>query len=443
MSEILYNKLGINERSSTESGLYPTSRNSALLGTEHAVTDLRRVFPRLHPEVIEEADALINRGYSINIVDSLPRYELEESTQAKVDHIIEDLSPRPDCLDVLLDPDIHPASACWHKMAKRAIALHTLYNAGEVTSLGEYIDPDVYDKSLFGGKSAAAVMLEEKKPEKAQRIVESYKHFVTMPIDNTKDRFGLTSRDYLAGVIDSHAVRSRAAVAAAMAQRHLQSALGRKDKKVVSASLACGAAGPVYEMAASAKASGINFDKIILVDNDVMALASAASLAEHYNLSSAVEIQRKNLFKGKLTDYIEPQSVDVVDMLGLFEYIPETVKLGGMINYKAAEAFLRSAKDIVRPGGIIILGNMLKARPQQVFFDKIWPKLYQRSIHKVLAIIQRAGYDLNDVTVDVPGREGVYAVYGIRVPGYESRPRGIANGRHHLGLARWIMHLKY
>lgn len=105
----------------------------------------------------------------------------------------------------------------------------------------------------------------------------------------------------------------------------------------------------------------------------------------------------------------------MVDILGLFEYIPELKNKKGTIakGRDYATQLLARAKEIVRPGGIILFGNMLPERPQENFFYDVlrWPSLYQRSIKATLDIVDRAGLDADRTTVRVPAKEGVYAVY--------------------------------
>ena len=142
-----------------------------------------------------------------------------------------------------------------------------------------------------------------------------------------------------------------------------------------------------------------------------MALATADALAQGAGLEGKVNIQLRDLLSENLTDYIAPHSVDVVDLLGLFEYIPNLKDL------PMASALLSKVKDIVRPGGIIVFGNMLSDRPQQAFFSNVvkWPRLQQRSITDVLAILEQAGFYANDISVRIP-QEGVYAVYAVNIP---------------------------
>ncbi len=353
-------------------------------------------------------------GYKVSLVDTAPRYALNAQTQQDVDREIDYLSDQKDCASILFDPSIHPTGHAWFQLTKRAIALHTLYNVGSLTTLGEGINPDVYIEPLFEGKSAIELVEAKDGPEKAAIWHDKYKTFINRPMDDATGYYP-SSKDFLTGVIDSQAIQTRADTAIGMVREYLKRKPDNEKEKIVCASLACGAAGPIFEMACRLKSDGINAEKLILVDNDPMALASAYSLAGAYGVEDKIQINKCNIMAGSLTDTIEPESVDVVDLLGIFEYIPKSLRLAG-VHYNAAEAFLRNVLKILKPGGLVVMGNMLNDRPQQQFFKKVWPRLYQRDPKAVLEIIQESGLDPLQTEVRIPAREGVYAIYGMEKP---------------------------
>ena len=225
---------------------------------------------------------------------------------------------------------------------------------------------------------------------------------------------GIPPLDLLRNNIDARAVRTRANEAMEMAADYIEQKLSQSNgQELVSASLACGAAGPVYNLVNGLSNKGYGFSKIILTDSDPMALATAVGLAENTNLEQKIDIQLRNLITEPLTSFIKEKSVDLVDLLGLFEYLPKELSI----------ELLNKVREIVKPGGLIIFGNMLDERPQQQFFSNVvqWPSLQQRSIKEVLGIVHKAGFSLNETSVRVP-TEGVYAVYSIVASGddYES-----------------------
>lgn len=383
----------------------------------------------------EEIDTLATEGIDAKLVDVIDPHALDAVKQEQVDTEIERLeSTGVDFTAELFDEETHPSGNAWFPLNKRAIALHTLYNASTIKTLGDGIKESAYDVPLFSGKSARQVITAEKTPEKASTILNSYDRFVSAEIEPDQEGW-LSSRDYFRGVKDAIAVRRRAILAMDVAIEHVLSGPLKEKTDIVSASLACGAAQPIYDLDKRlAEARGVGLSKTILVDNDVMALASAWSLAEGHGNTDIVDIKRQDLIKDKITEYIEPQSVDIVDLLGIFEYIPKNVKLGGVVNYRAAEALLSSVRDVVKPGGVIILGNMLTERPQQGFFNYVWPKLEQRTMSDVLDIIEGAGFNREDVVVRAPSEDAIYAVYAIKVP-----ETGLTRKAPRQRLAKWLV----
>jgi hypothetical protein len=177
----------------------------------------------------------------------------------------------------------------------------------------------------------------------------------------------------------------------------------------VSASLACGAAGPVYALVDSLEATlGALVTDIVLVDIDVMALASAYSLAQGTSVAGRVRLRQQNLLRGPLTgDGLPARSVHIADALGLIEYLPERM---------ATSLLARVRDELMAPGGLVVFGNMLRHRPQAVFLEDVvrWPRMHLRDISTILTVLDQAGYDVDKARVRVTP-DGVYAVYAVPV----------------------------
>ncbi len=362
------------------------------------------------PKVIDEVEVLKNTYPDIEIVNIFDSERPNDYRQVLVDQKVEELENSPEGYNELRK---YPGVGRWAQLIKRAIALHTLYNPNN-KFVGQGIDPNIYHENLFNGKSAADVLMNTKGNEFSQKIVDTYKSFISGVIDQGKNKT-IGSRDLLSGVIDSRAVRTRATIAMEMAFDHIENDPDFSNRNnLISASLACGAAGPVYNLVNHLKKQRHDFSKIILVDSDPMALATAVCLGRGQNLDNKIDLQLKNLLFDPLTSFIEPNSVDIVDLLGLFEYLPTEYGL----------ELLKKVKDIVRPGGLILFGNMLDERPQQKFFSNVvkWPTLQQRKISDVIDMIKLSDFDLKNLKIRIPS-EGVYAIYGIKVskPNEEAR----------------------
>lgn len=357
--------------------------------------------------VMDEIRQLQESGVDVEVTDFFDEGSLDEERQEFVNENISRLENSATGYD---DFRAHSGIAAWSKLTKRAIALHTLYNPDN-DLIGSNIDADIYDRPLFDGYSANELLIAQKKIplEKALFWINAYKEFTETPIDDgSTDKVG--SRDYFKGAFDARAVRTRAITAMHMAENSIISDSNSHNRNnLISASLACGAAGPVYNLVSHLEKKGLNFEKILLIDQDPMALATAQSLGEHAGLDSKIKLELKDLLSDNLTDYIEPNSVDIVDLLGLFEYIPNSEKHG-----KWCTALLDKVSEIIKPDGLILFGNMLNDRPQQTFFDNVvkWPRLHQRTISDVISILNDSGYSNEQISIRVP-REGIYAVYSV------------------------------
>lgn len=384
------------------------------------------------PEVQHELAILRQEGLDAGLIDVAPTYELAEETQLEVDRQSYALGKleKEIAHDTLFDSRVHSAGQKWSLLSKRAIALLALKEAGNESSnaIAPFIDPAIYEERLFDGRSALEILHEEH-PRSASQVAERY-HMITTskledepyhgdPDDSPYLRFiqeggfqYLTSRDFLTGVLDSRAVDTRALAASQLALDHvLENPELFDGRPLVTASLACGAAAPMFELNQTFANAGIEVGRNVLVDNDPMALASAVALGRAYDMEDKVDARLKDIVGQELTDFIEPHSVDVVDILGIVDYLPTSI--GG---YRAAENFIGKIANIMRPGGIIVAGNALQHRPHQSFFERVWPKLQQRDPIDMKNIIEAAGFSRDDLQIRVPQREGVYGVYGIKVP---------------------------
>lgn len=383
------------------------------IGLHEAQTDLS--FPArvgVSSTVTAEVERLASSGIDAALVAPVPRFELPDRRQWLVDRALAEQVTRPDFVEWLFDARIHPAGRAWWGVAKRAVALHTLYEIGAITRPAEGIDPAAYDTPLLQNdtRSARELITQESSPAKAERILGRYDAFLGADdLSDDADDYGLTSLDYLVGVTDSHAVRTRADCALDLVRTHL--AGQSMAHPVRTLSLACGASGPIFELVDDLGARGLEVEQTIFVDHDPMALATVAGQASARGHADRVTLLRKNFLKTPITTYIDPDGVDVVDLLGLFEHLPSS-RLG----YRIAAHMLRAAATVVRPGGLVVFANMVADRPQQAFFDSVWPRLQQRTITQTLALIEEAGLPVTATKVRVPSAEGVYAVYAVEVP---------------------------
>lgn len=275
-----------------------------------------------------------------------------------------------------------PTIAQWFKLIPRAVALDIIY------------DPEK-------GRLCNGVVLDE----------ESIRWF-----KNIDDAIG---------------IRSRAAVLRQLLQQEADNA-----GCLAVASLACGAAQPVLETMAELLRDVRSADSsVTLVDLDRESLAMAAGLADKHGITDRVTTVTRNILGLNGID-VDPRShhqtsgrvgYDVVEALGFLEYLPpqnqESYTYNGVVDERRSRAgaivFLKNAYDLVKPGGLLIFGNMLDETHKQLEFTLNtvqWPHIQPRSIDKMLQIIAAAGVDPTaEVDVYCP-TDGVYAVYAIRKP---------------------------
>lgn len=375
----------------------------------------QNLWPGLTDEVRAEVDELSVAGIDVQLVasDLSRHFVLPETRQQRVNQVIDFWSKQPNFADILLSPEVAPAGAAWRGIAKRAIALHPFYNIGEIDRPSDGINPHVLDEPMFAGKSARQLVQDEEPGDQKERALTKYDEFFNAGslwevVDNDT-----SIGDLIAGSVDRLADVTRAEVAISMVQEHINgNGRGEYERRgIVSASLACGAAEPIFWLSKRLEEDGVPVRAIHLVDSDPVALAVSTSRADAHGIDGKVVRHRKNILKTPPASYIEPQSVDVVDMIGLFEYLPET-----FAKYKMAGNLLADVAQIVRPGGMIVFGNMLDSRPQQEWFSGIWPPLKQRSIGSVIDIVKEAGFHEDQLSVRIAEGEGVYALYGIKIP---------------------------
>lgn len=214
------------------------------------------------------------------------------------------------------------------------------------------------------------------------------------------------SRQWFIHANDAIGVRSRARVLAAMVEKYIHN-----DMESDWISLASGAAIPVLEALRNAKLDGQSVH-LSLVDKDAVALSWAETMAAQEGLIVGEQLTllrrdlRHTLVRNEdlLLELGEHQA-ELVDALGIFEYF----------NDADAVIFLQRALRLVKPGGAVIISNMLTSSPQIDFTLRCigWEPIFPRTLQQLQDIHIAAGVPPGKVTVVVP-KDGVYAVLEIR-----------------------------
>lgn len=206
---------------------------------------------------------------------------------------------------------------------------------------------------------------------------------------------------------DARGVRSRARVMGDIASAHLT-----QNQNGNWISLACGAAVPVLRTIHSGQCQSQGLT-LRLIDFDNNALNFSRGLALKYGLREGrhFHLLQRNLIKrmilsDELVKELGEQSAELVDALGIFEYFTEP----------DAVIFLRRAVRLLKPGGVLIISNMLSSSPQMAFVLRCigWSDIHPRSLKELRDILVEAGINMLDVNVTLPD-DGVYAVMEIKV----------------------------
>jgi len=104
---------------------------------------------------------------------------------------------------------------------------------------------------------------------------------------------------------------------------------------------------------------------------------------------------------------LPPESADIIDMLGLWEYLSK----------ERCVVALESLYKNLKPGGIMIVSNMLPDRPQLKVNQEVigWQGVKPRSVDELIDIAAEAGIDTDSITITLSD-DGVYAVMEIHKP---------------------------
>lgn len=208
------------------------------------------------------------------------------------------------------------------------------------------------------------------------------------------------SRQWFIHANDAIGVRSRAQVLAALVEKYIHN-----DIESDWISLASGAAIPVLEALRTAKLDGQKVH-LTLVDNDPVALRWAETMAaqEGLNVGEQLTLLNRHLLyqfirNDDLLLELGEHQAELVDALGIFEYFNDT----------DAVIFLQRALRLVKPGGAVIVSNMLTTSPQIDFILRCigWAPIFPRSLQQLQDIHIAAGCAAGERDRGGPERRGV------------------------------------
>lgn len=200
-------------------------------------------------------------------------------------------------------------------------------------------------------------------------------------------------------VDDAIGIRDRGIAMEALATEHLLDF--KRGSHVRWLSLASGTAEPSIAAAKHAMdEDGFTID-LSVADLDGRALKHVQENAARLGFDSQVKTIKANILGDDLGDKLEEITgyrgqYDVVENMGFEEYLPQDGDEVGA--FKGAELpqasdFTRKAFNMVKPGGILLSGNMVLGRTQLgfVFGGVDWPLINARSEESILRVYKEAG----------------------------------------------------
>ncbi len=256
--------------------------------------------------------------------------------------------------------------------------------------------------------------------------------------------------EWFCNIVDGRGIRSRAELVRMVMSEETRA----RDGQSRWLSLASGAAQPIIKTAALLADEGVPTPSITLVDRDTASLTLAKEYAHEAGISGAIHTKKMNILRrggidrlARTHDSLEdcggvvdpsrtslrglirglrdgnrlPENFyDTVEVVGLTEYLLEDdwkYTYDKVIKTKmpmaGARTFLQNAYKLVKPGGSLIVGNMLDTHPQLGFTLNViqWPHIQPRSIEQMIGLFDRAGLDGQKDVYTAP--DGAYAIYRI------------------------------
>lgn len=321
---------------------------------------------------------------------------------------------------------------------------------GHLEQMGFYGDPSV-DRERNRGRikydnpSTRAFLKTVPTSEHWLSLVPTVKALDSLynPVSETYANSQPTSpeaRQWLSNCLDGVGIRSRAKVVKGIIYNETVERSKNTNDDTQILSLACGAAHPILEASSNlAKAFGHQNTHLTLVDYDKGALSLANKYAQDLGVNN-VNLRRRNVLNPKGLTFdnsvqgivksalyrrsnLEKDSYDLVEAVGILEYLKPndwSYKYPGVIERKqkmaGAVSLMKNSYELVKPGGLLMVGNMLDTHPQLGFTLNViqWPRIQPRSINEMSDIFDKAGID-GERQVFLP-EDGVYGIYVIRKP---------------------------
>ncbi len=211
----------------------------------------------------------------------------------------------------------------------------------------------------------------------------------------------LTSRIFRHS-FDTVGVRTRTLAAGRLAYEY---AAEKPRQPINWVSLAGGTSAPTMLMV---NAAGIDMKAIRYtnIDQDSWAINVSRDVTAYEGIPPhQAQLLVADIFdKNVLNATVVPGTADIVDLMGIFEYLDE----------KQSVQLLSLAYNLLKPGGNIIACNMRMDHPQLNLHKRGvgWPHVIQKSAQELIVICRHAGINPQQLTIYQP-LDGIYNVMRI------------------------------
>lgn len=386
---------------------------------------IRDVYEFLHGldvELAQERDRVIKRGLGSVGLNPLGRATRRERI---IDRALDPLR-----VEMLFEPH---GAVPWHNQRGRAAALLAIVAAhdlkenrsegeGEYPTMSGPLDERVLD-FRFDDRAGWLRNLTTKEAiieaevrfgrhdiidarERAQVRLDDLTEYINAPVSPV-------FHDVVRYCTDGLGIRARKEEVHSAIREHLLAQSHDSAHEFLMMSFGCGTALPMLEVARDLKENESIASRLILLDQDPLALAAAACLAEDMGLADSIEIHCERLFNRigqplKLSSILRGRQLDVAEDSGLREYLPSMI-----YRWLARESW-----QALKPGGLMTTGNMNINRPQAEFLHGMmgwWPRVQMRSLEESLSLHRQAGIPRDCTRVRVTG-DGVYSMYFTTKP---------------------------
>ncbi|MCL5435969.1 MAG: methyltransferase domain-containing protein [Patescibacteria group bacterium] len=121
---------------------------------------------------------------------------------------------------------------------------------------------------------------------------------------------------------------------------------------------------------------------VTTIDKDISALDLGRKLAAEYGVSSYFQWVEGNV--KNLSSLIAPQSVELVEMVGLLDYF----------NLETAASLLSNIQRVMVPGGVFVTANVTPNSEVRFVRNVGWPQMHYKTEDELRSLLRTAGFDL-------------------------------------------------